>query len=289
MINIEIIKHRKKFYIISAIIFLVGIFSLTFLNLNLGIDFSSGTVLEIDVQGDFTTGQIRELIDDVGLTQEPVIRVLGDGELVQIRTENLTMDMRQELLDAIRVEYPDLIMEKADQVDPVFGKELAQQAIIALILAAVLMVIYISWRFEFKFAISAILALIHDSLFVLAIFAIARIEINSEFIAAILLIVGYSINDTIVIFDRIRENMKKKKRGEALEELVNTSLQQTMRRSINTSATTLLAVGALLFLGGETLRIFSLALFLGILAGTYSSIFFASPIWLDWKLRAEKK
>ncbi|MFP4457437.1 MAG: protein translocase subunit SecF [Clostridia bacterium] len=287
MINIEIIKHRKIFYIISAIVFIVGILSLSVFNLNLGIDFSSGTILEVSLNDEFSTGEIREIISNVDLNQEPVIREVGDSGVVQIKTESLSSDTRQELIDLLRENYPDLVLEKADQVDPVFGQELARQALFALVIAMVLMVVYITWRFEFKFAIAAILALIHDALFVLAVFSIAKIEINSEFIAAILLIIGYSINDTIVIFDRVRENLKQKKRDQSLEEVVNTSLQQTLLRSINTSLTTLLAVGAILFFGGTTLRMFSLALFLGIISGTYSSIFFASPVWLEWKLRSK--
>ncbi len=288
MINIEIIKHRKIFYIISAIVFIAGILSLSIFNLNLGIDFSSGTILEISLNDEFSTGDIRDVLDNVDLEQEPVIREVGDSGIVQIKTESLSNDKRQNLLDLLRENYPELVLEKADQVDPVFGQELAKQALFALVIAIVLMVIYITWRFEFKFAIAAILALVHDALFVLAIFSIAKIEINSEFIAAILLIIGYSINDTIVIFDRVRENLKNKKRNQTLAEVVNTSLQQTLRRSIHTSLTTLLAVGAILFFGGTTLRMFSLALFLGIISGTYSSIFFASPIWLEWKMKSNK-
>jgi len=284
--KIEIIKNRKIFYMISAIILIVGLGSLLFRGLNLGIDFSSGTILVLDLQEEFDTGAVREILSGVELTQEPVIRSVGEGTLIQIKTETLTSEKRQEVLNTLREVYPEFTLESADQVDPVFGKELATQALWALLIANFLMVLYITWRFEFKFAIAAILALLHDVVVVLTIFSITQIEINSSFVAAILLIVGYSINDTIVIFDRIRENIKNRKRGEELDVIVNNSLQQTMQRSINTSLTTLLAVGALLFLGGTTLRPFALALFVGIISGTYSSIFFASPIWVDWKRKS---
>ncbi len=157
----------------------------------------------------------------------------------------------------------------------------------ALALAAVGMVIYISWRFEFKFAISAIVALLHDVLLVVGVFAVFQIEVNSEFIAAILTIVGYSINDTIVIFDRIRENLQQSKRRSDLGELVNRSVQQSISRTISTSITTLLAIGSILLLGGVTLRPLATAMVVGIVVGTYSSIFIASPIWYDWKLREQ--
>jgi preprotein translocase subunit SecF len=284
--KLEIIKNRKKFYLISAIILLLGIGSLFVRQLNLGIDFTSGTILEIDLQQDVATGDVRTLVNEVELKQEPVIRKIDGTNIVQIKTETLEDVKRQELLDSIRQAYPESTLEKADLVDPIFGKELARQALFALLIANFLMVIYITWRFEFKFAVAAILALLHDVVVVLTVFSLAQIEINSSFVAAILLIVGYSINDTIVIFDRIRENLKNRKRGEEIEVIANNSLQQTMRRSINTSLTTLLAVGALLILGGSTLRPFSLALFIGIISGTYSSIFFASPIWVDMRKRS---
>ncbi len=283
--KLEIIRNRRKFYLISAIILVIGLGSLFIRGLNLGIDFSSGTILEIDLQQEFTTGDIRGLISQVELHQEPVVRQIGDSNMVQIKTETLDTEKRSQILELINGKYQDATLEKADQVDPIFGQELARQALFALLIANFLMVIYITWRFEFKFAIAAILALLHDVIVVLTAFSLLQIEINSSFVAAILLIVGYSINDTIVIFDRIRENLKRRKRGEGIEVIVNNSLQQTMRRSVNTSLTTLLAVGALLILGGTTLRPFSLALFLGIISGTYSSIFFASPIWVDWKNR----
>ena len=283
--KLEIIRNRRKFYLISAIILVIGLGSLFIRGLNLGIDFSSGTILEIDLQQEFTTGDIRGLISQVELHQEPVVRQIGDSNMVQIKTETLDTEKRSQILELINGKYQEATLEKADQVDPIFGQELARQALFALLIANFLMVIYITWRFEFKFAIAAILALLHDVIVVLTAFSLLQIEINSSFVAAILLIVGYSINDTIVIFDRIRENLKRRKRGEGIEVIVNNSLQQTMRRSVNTSLTTLLAVGALLILGGTTLRPFSLALFLGIISGTYSSIFFASPIWVDWKNR----
>lgn len=289
MKNREIIKHRKIFYIISAIILITGILSLSIFKLNLGIDFSSGTILEIDLDEDVSTGEVRDIVNQVDLSQEPSIREVGDSGIVQIKTESLTKELRQDMLDKLRERYPEMTLEKIDQVDPVFGKELARQAFLALAIAMVLMVVYITWRFEFKFAITAIVALVYDVLFVLAFLAITQMEINNEFIAAILLIVGYSINDTIVIFDRVRENLKLKKRDETLAEVVNKSLQQSLTRSIHTSITTLLTVGAILVLGGSTLRIFSLSLFLGIISGTYSSLFLASPLWLDWRLKSEKK
>jgi len=177
---------------------------------------------------------------------------------------------------------------RVDNVGAVIGKELTREAFLALLIASVAMVLYITMRFEFKFAVAAILALLHDVFVVLAFFSLFKVEINSPFIAAILTIIGYSINDTIVIFDRIRENLKYHRKRTILE-VINDSINESLVRSINTSLTTLVVLVALFvafnyFVGGMNLKVFALALLVGIVSGTYSSIFIASPLWYLWKL-----
>ncbi|MDP3044615.1 MAG: protein translocase subunit SecF, partial [Bacillota bacterium] len=172
-----------------------------------------------------------------------------------------------------------------EKVGPTIGRELAQKAVLAVIAASLLMVAYISWRFEFKQGLAAIAALLHDALLTLGIFSLLYIEINSAFVAAILTILGYSINATIIIFDRVRENLKDAKKGDKLEDVVNTSLWQTLARSINTTLTVMFMLLALYFLGGATLKTFILAMIIGVTSGTYSSVFFASSVWIDLKRR----
>jgi preprotein translocase SecF subunit len=169
-----------------------------------------------------------------------------------------------------------------ENVGAVIGRELTRQAFLALLIASIGIILYITFRFEFRFAITAIIALLHDILAVVAFFYLFRLEVNSPFIAALLTIMGYSINDTIVIYDRIRENLKKRHK-QTLAEIVNTSIGQSLRRSIFTSLTTLFVLTTLFIFGGVTLRAFISAMLVGVTFGTYSSIFVASPLWLQWK------
>ncbi len=285
----NIIGQRKKFYVLSLILIAIGLGSLMFRGLNLGIDFKSGTILEVDLKESFTTGEVREVLETFNLGNASIRSLGTSGTEVEIRTETLEEGQLEQVLAGLRSQWPDLTAQIPAQVDPIFSVELVRQALIALLIASALMVGYITWRFEFKFAISAILALLHDVFLVLGVFSILQIEVNSEFVAAILTIVGYSINDTIVIFDRIRENLQLAKRRSDTEKIVNDSILQTLVRSISTSFTTLLAIGAVLIFGGVTLKALASALVIGVVAGTYSSIFVASSVWVDWKQRESVK
>jgi len=284
----NIIGKRKLFYGLSLVLILAGLVGMIMNHgLNLGIDFKSGTIIEIDLKQAFTVDEIKSVLQPFNVSSN--VRALGtSGTEAEIRTETLDEDKLAEVLAGIRSKWPNVTVQVPATVDPVFSVELVNQALLALLVAAVGMVLYITWRFEFKFAISAIVALLHDVLIVLGFFAIFRVEVNSEFVAALLTIVGYSINDTIVVFDRIRENMGNAKRRDDVEQIANQSVVQTMRRSINTSFTTLLAIGAVLVFGGDTLKPLATALVVGIIAGTYSSIFVASSVWVDWKKRARQ-
>jgi preprotein translocase SecF subunit len=178
------------------------------------------------------------------------------------------------------------VVQRVEKVGPKVGKELVRDALLAVFWAMVLILFYIMWRFEFKFSVGAIAALMHDVIITIGVFSVLDIEISAPIIAAVLTIVGYSLNDTIVVYDRIRENLKAgKKVASELQETVNRSINETLSRTVITSSTTLMVVTVLYFFGGEVLRTFALALIIGIFIGTYSSIFVASPIIVDWKTK----
>jgi preprotein translocase subunit SecF len=272
---------RSKLWIaLSALVILIGLAALFLRGLNLGIDFEGGTLLQLRFEKTPTTNEIRTALADYGLQKSGV--QLSGGNTALIRTRDLSDQERQNVLTGLKTKLGNYEILRVEKVGAVVSQELRNNAFLALTIASLLMLVYITLRFEFKFAVAGILALIHDVLITVGLFALFQVEIDSTFVAAILTIVGYSINDTIVVFDRIRENLKKR-RKEPLAELVNTSIRETLTRSINTSLTTLFTVLALLFFGGETTKVFALAIFIGLTSGTYSSIFIASPIWYLWR------
>jgi preprotein translocase SecF subunit len=288
--KMDFVALRKYAFLLSAFIILVGAASLATAGLNLGIDFTGGTNFMLNIGREFTLEEARQVLSPLGLEGAVIQKVgaegLGEGEKQELllKTPALTPEEQDNVFKAFseRYDLTDKDLLSVESVGAVVGGELQRQAFLALLIASVGMVLYITIRFEFRFALSAIAALLHDALIVLAFFSLFRIEINSPFVAAILMILGYSVNDTIVIFDRIRENMKNRHR-QTLAEIVNTSIRDSLRRSVNTSVTTLLVLVTLLAFGGITLRPFISALLVGIIAGTYSSIFIASPLWLSWK------
>jgi len=208
---------------------------------------------------------------------------------VFIRTRELSDDERRTVLSGMEKSLGNFDTLRAEKVGAVIGSELTRNAILAVVVSWIFMIVYITYRFEFKFAVSGILAIVHDLIVVIGVFSLLQKEIDASFIAAILTIVGYSINDTIVIFDRIRENLKTHSKTESFSQLVNRSIWQTMTRSIYTVLTVVFATVALYLFGGETTKNFSLALLIGFMSGAYSSIFNASPIWVTWKEYEDRK
>lgn len=291
----DFVGKRKLFFLISGVLLLAGILSLLIAGLNLGIDFVSGTRLDIQIDQPFTVEQARDVLEQQGI-EDAQIRVGGNDDNFAIVNVPMTLNNEQviNIREAFQAEYGEQVDLQEQVVSPVIGRELARNAVIALLLASVGICIYVAVRFEYRFAVAAILALFHDALFTVGMFSILQIEVDLTFIAAVLTIVGYSVNDTIVIFDRIREHLKvvKIKEFQDLKDVVNVSIQETLVRSINTGITVLFTAAALFLFGGETIANFSLALLLGLTIGMYSSIFIASPLWATWKwasVQREKK
>jgi len=300
--NLDFIGKRKLWYIIALSIIAIGIVSLAVQGLNFGIDFTGGTRLVLDMPGEFSESEIRDFLAGIEATDASgqtitlensyIQRIIGsqDNEVV-IRTVPLTEAERETLLDAFEGEWDGFnqdSIQNMENVGPTVGGELLRNALLALLLASAALIAYISYRFQFKFAVTALVPLLFDSFVLISAFSIFQVELNQPFVAVVLTIVGYSINATIVIFDRVRENLRHSASEKKLAGTVNLSVNQTVVRSIITSLTTLLVVGCLLFLGGETLTPFALPLFIGIISGTFSSIFIAAPLWYTWKLHEQK-
>jgi len=275
----DFVKNRRIAYIISAVIILVGLVSVIFQGFNFGIDFAGGTLIQINFSEPVSTAEVRRVLGDFNLGQS-TIQNLSGNEFV-IRTERIDIEKRKEILSSFKENLSELEILRVETVGPVIGENLKKLAIYALLFAFVGIILYITVRFEFKFSIASILALFHDCMIVLGIFSLLGKEITIPMIAAILTIIGYSLNNTIVILDRLRENIKFKTRA-TFENLINISINQSLSRTINTALTTILPILALYFFGGNILSDFALALFLGMIAGTYSSIFIASPLLLEW-------
>lgn len=277
----DFMKYRKIWFGISAAILLLGlIYSFIVGGLNYGIDFTGGTSITAQVGKAFTVEEIRAIADK--FDKEAIVTYGGnEKELALIKTKvYLNHDQQAtvyaDFKEKFGIEQTNVLFEA---IGPVIGNELKKQALLALLLSNIGILIYISIRFEWKFGLAAVFALIHDVGMMLVVYTVLRIPVNVTFIAAILTIVGYSINDTIVVFDRMRENLKSHKKLDD-SDLVNMSTSSTIARSINTSFTTLLTILALYIFGVPAIKDFALPLLLGIISGTYSSIFIASPLWV---------
>lgn len=288
--KLKITKNHKTFFILSAVLLILCLGTLAIRGLNFGIDFVGGTIVQVDLNQTFETDDIRELSD--AFDERADITFAGeDGHQLILSTNvDLTEDQRANFLEGLADKYDidvkdDLL--SIDNVSGAVGDELKRQSLIAVAVAILAMLVYISFRFEPLFGFAAVVALAHDVIIVLGVYAALGIQVNTPFIAAILTILGYSINDTIVVFDRIRENRSKYKKYD-FENLIDDSIGQTLTRSINTSLTTVIAIGALYFVGVQSVKDFTLPMIVGFIAGTYSSIFVASSLWFVLKARKRK-
>ncbi|MCH7680463.1 protein translocase subunit SecF [candidate division KSB1 bacterium] len=291
--NFNFIGNRKKARIFSITLILIGLGSLIIQGgPKLGIDFTGGTSLGLQFEKGVLIGDIRSAIAGLGIGNAE-IKNFGNSTDILIRVQEQETSGAG-ITDAIKAElskvFPDnpFVERSKDSVGPKIGAELRKATVTSILLALMGMLIYITWRFEFKFAVAAIVALFHDVIITLGVFSILQLEITLPIIAAFLTIVGYSLNDTIVVFDRIRENLKVLRR-DSYETIVNTSVNQSLTRTIVTSLTTLIVIVILYFFGGSVIHDFSFALIIGVLIGTYSSIFVASPIVVDWELKNQEK
>ncbi|SMO38597.1 preprotein translocase subunit SecF [Melghirimyces algeriensis] len=290
--NLDFVGRRKLFLIISAVILGVGILSLLLQGLNLGVDFVSGTRVDIKIYKPYSLEEAKDHLEEMGYKSPDARKAGENNERLIFRTSQvLSPDEVDDIEKTFRDAYGKQVRVNEQKVDPIIGRELARNAFISVLIASVGIILYVTLRFEYRFAIAAVLALFHDALFVIGIFSLFQWEVDLVFIAAVLTIVGYSVNDTIVIFDRIWESMSfdNPKTWEDLKQTVNGSLQRTLVRSLNTSLTVVFAALTLFIFGGESIRYFSLALLLGLLSGTYSSVFVASQIWVGWKWRSMQK
>lgn len=284
MLNLKIIKNQKYFLGFSLILTIISIISIFAVKLNLGVDFKGGDLFQIKYEKTMDKALVDKTLTDL-VSEVPKLRgqriQFSEDNTVIVKTEQLTNTEKTKVLNTLKEKTGKYDLVKYDTVGATIGKELTSNAVSALIIGSILIVIYITVRFEWIYAIAGILALLHDIVITIGLIALLRYEADTPFIAAILTILGYSINDTIVIFDRIRENdkeNKKSKHKKSFEEVIDHSINQVFARSLYTSLTTLFSVIVLLIFGGSTLKTFSMTLFIGITFGTYSSIFIASPI-----------
>jgi preprotein translocase subunit SecF len=290
----EIVRNRKWYFLLSATITVAGLIVMLLFGLNLGTDFVAGSRVQADLGQKVNESEVLKTFQNLGykVTAADITTAGTDQHTAVVRLkETVSADQEKKLGDALKAQYPHFKGDQVDTVSPIVAKDLTRNAIYAVALASLGIVIYVAIRFEFRFGVAGIIALLHDAFIVISVFALLRLEIDIPFIAAVLTIVGYSINDTIVIFDRIRENLKnaKLKTLSDLETLVNNSLWQTMTRSVNTVLTVIFADTMLFFFGGTSIHNFTFALLVGLISGAYSSIFIASPIWVAWRGRSLRK
>lgn len=290
--NFDFIQKRKIATSVSAALIIIGIVSLIFKGgPNYGIDFVGGTSIELEFENPMPVGDIRDAVNKAGFPNAEIKSFGAPNEiLIRIEEQEEGTEISDPIKAAITAAHPEnpYEVQLVERVGPKIGSELREAALLAIFIALLGILIYISWRFEFIFAVGAIAALFHDILITLGVFSILNLEMTLAIIAAFLTIVGYSLNDTIVVFDRIRENLKVMRR-DTYEKIINASINQSLSRTIVTSLTTMIVVVVLYLFGGEVIHNFAFALIVGIVVGTYSSIFIASPIVVEWEKRREQK
>lgn len=280
---------RKRWYIVSAVLMLLALGSLLARGLNFGIDFTGGVELEMSFPAAADLQGVRDALAGAGF-ENAVVQSFGAPEDVLVRLlpdegENVN-ELGQQVLDAVRARDAGVELRRTELVGPQVGKELAEKGALAVLFTFLLILAYVAFRFQWKLGVGALVAALHDPLMILGVFSLTRMTFDLATLAAILAVIGYSLNDTVVVFDRIRERFISMRKATS-EQVIDTAINQTLSRTIITSGTTMLTVLALLFFGGEVLRGFAMALAIGILVGTYSSIYIASAIALDLGIKAQ--
>lgn len=276
--SIDFMRRRNLAGVLSVVLVLAAIGLLLVRGLNFGVDFTGGVLVEVGYPEAVELNPVRDALSQGGFTQA-VVQHFGSAREVLVRLpqaqEGNPAEMSASVMNALREMNPVVEMRRVEFVGPAVGEELREDGGLAVLFALIAILIYVALRFEWRLALGAVTALIHDVLIVLGIFSLLQAEFDLSVLAAVLAVIGYSLNDTIVVFDRIRENFRRMRKGSPVE-IVNRSLNQTLARTLMTSVTTMLVLLALFFLGGEIIHGFSLALILGVLIGTYSSIYVAS-------------
>lgn len=303
----DIVKRKAIFLSIAAVLVVVSVVSLIFKGFNLDTDFAGGMALTYSIDGDFTVSDVQEIVDTaLGSDRSPSSVQQSDNEVIikfgfdnELTTDEERSDFSMQKVSAITEALQEkygapteenqlgAALKNQDIVSPSTGRDLARSALYMSILACLAILLYVTFRFEFTSGVVAILALVHDVVILLGIYSVLQISVDTNFIAAILTVLGYSINNTIVIMDRIRENTRHA-RKETYGEIANASILQTMTRSINTTVTTLLTIGMVYIMGVPSIKAFSLPIIIGIVVGFYSSVFVSGPLWAMWRDSAVK-
>ena len=280
----QIIEKRKIFYIISLIMIIPSLIALFAQGLNLGIDYQGGSIVSVRIEekSSVSAADVRAALEEVNQQKAEVQK---SGNDFYIRTNELDQQQTNELLTVLKDKFPSVEFLGAESVGATIGKELTRNALLSLLIAGLLMLVYITYRFEWAYGIVAVLAIFHNVIVVLGVFSLFQWEVSSSFIAAILTVIGYTINDTIIIFDRVRENVKMK-RKDSFALLLNKSIMQTLNRSINTVLTTIMPLIALLLFGGVTIKFFMTAMLIGFVVGAYTSIFISGSLLYEIKNKA---
>lgn len=281
-----VVKRSKIWFGISLAFMIVGLVFAMFRGINVGIDFTGGTMMQFDMGRTVEVSEVKQTLEQFKLAPEVLHAGKNKTEIIVRTKVDLNNAMRTDIFKAMKVQFKleDGALISAEQFGPSIGKEIRMKAVYGILSACFFMLLYIWLRFEIVFGVAAMISLVHDVLILLAVYAIFYIPVDTSLIAAVLTVVGYSINDTIVIFDRIRENARFLKKN-AYDDLADESINKTLARSINTSFTTLIVIFVMYALGVESIRNFAFPLMVGIATGTYSSIFIASPVWALWKMR----
>ena len=306
-LRIDFLGQRRITTIASLVVIVAGLVSIVVQGLHWGLDFTGGTLVEVRYQNQSSVDEIRSQLASADI-ENATVQYFGTSRDIMVRVptaqgQGSAAQFSSAIVEALREPYGEILVESRDGglqlcedsagtvqeclvqmrrvefVGPKVGQELTEQGGLAMLYALIGILVYVAWRFEWRFAIGSVSALVHDVAITVGVFSIFQIEFSLAVLAALLAVIGYSLNDTIVVFDRIRENFRKYRKGTSYE-VINRSVNQTLRRTVLTSLTTLLVVLTLLIFGGEVIRGFSIALLIGVLVGTYSSIFIASPVVL---------
>lgn len=293
MKRIDIVGHRKWWFSLSSLLVIIAFICIFMKGFNFGIDFTGGTILDLKFEQTVTVAQVREGLRKDNL-ENSVIQLSGDtfeesGKEVIIRTRSLTADEAQTIVSHISDSVGKTEINRIETVGAVIGSEVTKNTLLNVGLSFAVLVLYMSIRFEYRIAFSSILAILHDIIVVLGVFSFFQLEIDASFLAAILTVLGYSMNESVVIFDRIRESIRTHKRTDSFKILANDSIYQTIRRSFYTLSTVLFATGSLYFFGGETTKNFALVMLVGFISGAYSSICVATSLWVTWHEHASSR